>query len=170
MAEDECKETGERRVNSYSFNHLNCLFYSRSREKRAATHNKITGTPVRVIQRVQFNIPIERRADSKLFTQIPNIMLPIFWVEEGFSLNKTYTNMLKHQLFLPMRIVRVVSWLLVLGGAFGVIAATLYHFKDRIMNSMGSSSINQINRIKPQEQNNKTITTIGSRQPTKISD
>lgn len=59
---------------------------------------KTTGSPVVARQKVQFNlamVPIEEVDQMK---HLPEVVLPLFWVEEGVALNKTYTNMIKHQL------------------------------------------------------------------------
>lgn len=59
---------------------------------------KTTGSPVVARQKVQFNLAIVPLEEVEQMKNLPEVLLPIFWVEEGVALNKTYTNMIKHQL------------------------------------------------------------------------
>lgn len=59
---------------------------------------KTSGSPVVARNRVQFNLGLVPLEEVPSMNHLPEVYLPLFWVEEGVALNKTYTNMIKHQL------------------------------------------------------------------------
>lgn len=60
----------------------------------------ISGTPLSGVKRAQFNFALQPLAKMAYMQRLPEMLFPMMWVEEGASLNKTYVNMLKYQLFL----------------------------------------------------------------------
>nr|XP_032529243.1 sensory neuron membrane protein 1-like [Danaus plexippus plexippus] len=93
---------------------------------------EITGTPMVAKQRVQLSMQLLKTDKIELCKNLPDVISPLFWIEEGIALNKTFVNMLKHQLFLPKRIVGVVRWLLVSSGLLGLLACLVFHFKGTL--------------------------------------
>lgn len=51
-------------------------------------------------KRMQFNIDLMPIPEVEVMNNLPEMVFPLFWVEEGADLNKTFVNMLKYQLFL----------------------------------------------------------------------
>lgn len=47
-----------------------------------------------------FSFELEAVAEVDVMANISKVTLPVFWIEEGLDLNKTFTNLLKYQLFL----------------------------------------------------------------------
>ncbi|XP_055606692.1 sensory neuron membrane protein 1-like [Uranotaenia lowii] len=89
-----------------------------------------SGTPVSGVKRLQFNLEIEPVTDNEQFGSLPNVALPFFWVEEGISLNKTWTNQLKYQLFLGLKFNAFVKWFTILLGIVGSVGAGLVFHKQ----------------------------------------
>ncbi|XP_026331738.1 sensory neuron membrane protein 1-like [Hyposmocoma kahamanoa] len=127
----------------------------------------ISGTPMVAKQRIQFNMRLLKTDKLELCKDLPDTIVPLFWIEEGLALNKTFVNMLKYQLFIPKRAVGVIRWLLVAFGLLGLMGSFAFHFKDRIMRfavSPGSAEA----KVQPIEQ--KEISVIAEAQePAKIS-
>ncbi|KAI8432032.1 hypothetical protein MSG28_004552 [Choristoneura fumiferana] len=92
----------------------------------------ISGTPMEARQRIQFNMRLLKTDKLELFKDLPDTIAPLFWIEEGLALNKTFVNMLKHQLFWPKRAVGVLKWLLVSFGILGALGGAVFHFKGRV--------------------------------------
>lgn len=66
----------------------------------AIDFERLTGTPVKAMNRLQFSMAVEPIASIEYLKNIRKMVFPFIWVEEGVALNKTFTNMLKYQLFL----------------------------------------------------------------------
>ncbi|KAJ2951447.1 hypothetical protein O0L34_g13600 [Tuta absoluta] len=132
----------------------------------------ISGTPMEAKTRMQFSMQLTRIEKLEMFKDLPDQIVPLFWIEEGLALNKTFVKMLKHQLFWPKRAVGVLKWLLVTCGTLGMMAGLVFHFKDRIMSfavSPGSATKATKAKVQPATAQ-KEISVIGdSEQPTKVT-
>lgn len=53
----------------------------------------MSGTPVSAAKRLQFNIDIVPIPEVESMKSMPNVVLPMFWVEESAKLNQTYVDM-----------------------------------------------------------------------------
>nr|QGW45470.1 sensory neuron membrane protein 1d [Bradysia odoriphaga] len=91
----------------------------------------ITGSPVNAAKRLQFNLDIVPVPEVECMKKLPEVVMPLFWVEESASLNKTYVNILKYRLFLVLRIVALIKWLCILIGGFGTGFSAYMHFKNQ---------------------------------------
>lgn len=60
----------------------------------------ISGTPLSAAKRMQFNMELKPLEQISYMQEVPEMLFPLMWIEEGANLNKTYVNMLKYQLFL----------------------------------------------------------------------
>ncbi len=55
-------------------------------------------------KRMQFNIDLMPLPEIDVMNNVPEMIFPLMWVEEGVDLNKTFVNQLKYQLFLLVNI------------------------------------------------------------------
>lgn len=60
----------------------------------------MTGTPLMAAKRLQFNMEVKPLPDVEIMKSMPEVIFPMFWIEEGVSLGKDITNQLKYTLFL----------------------------------------------------------------------
>lgn len=60
----------------------------------------MTGTPMSAAKRLQFNLEVVPVPEVPFMANVQPMFYPLFWVEEGASLNKTFVNMIKNKLFL----------------------------------------------------------------------
>uniref|UniRef100_A0A182JIH4 Sensory neuron membrane protein 1 n=1 Tax=Anopheles atroparvus TaxID=41427 RepID=A0A182JIH4_ANOAO len=93
---------------------------------------KTTGSPVSAAKRLQFSMELGPIHNHELFGQLPHVILPMFWAEEGASLNKTWTNQLKYQLFLGLKFNATVKWLTIIIGTVGAIGSAYMHFRKDV--------------------------------------
>lgn len=63
-------------------------------------HSQMTGSPLSAAKRLQFNLEVVPIPEIEQMSQLQEMMLPLFWVEEGAHLNRTITDPIKNSLFL----------------------------------------------------------------------
>ncbi|KAK9875891.1 hypothetical protein WA026_009678 [Henosepilachna vigintioctopunctata] len=105
----------------------------------------MTGGPVSARKRLQFNMPLEPNAKVALFNDLPTVIHPIFWIEEGVSLNDTFTKPIK-DLFLILKISKICKWLLLLASLAGIVTSAYMMYKNT-----GTVSITPVHRVKPSD-------------------
>ncbi|XP_050087454.1 sensory neuron membrane protein 1 [Anopheles aquasalis] len=101
-----------------------------------------TGSPVSAAKRLQFSMEFGPIHGHELFGQLPELLLPMFWAEEGASLNKTWTNQLKYQLFLGLKFNATVKWLTIIIGTLGTIASGYMHYRKDVVKTTDVSPVN----------------------------
>ncbi|XP_073981559.1 sensory neuron membrane protein 1-like isoform X2 [Rhodnius prolixus] len=88
----------------------------------------ITGTPLGARKRLQFNMRIHAIKKVPLMKNLPDAMIPLFWVEEGLELSQEFIDLLDASLFRSMRIVGVSKWVLMLVGLGMIAGGYLLHY------------------------------------------
>lgn len=61
---------------------------------------KTTGSPLSGAKRLQLNMDMVPVPEVECMKNLPEMLMPMIWLEESIHLNKTWTNLLKYQLFL----------------------------------------------------------------------
>ncbi|KAJ8915890.1 hypothetical protein NQ315_015503 [Exocentrus adspersus] len=90
----------------------------------------MTSSPIEAHKRMQFNLPIAPNSKITLMKNISEALHPIFWIEEGISLEgpllKKITN-----IFLVIRVVKIIRWLGILFGISIIAYGVLSHAKKQ---------------------------------------
>lgn len=62
--------------------------------------SQMTGTPVSAAKRLQFNLDVVPIPEIAWMKDMRQMVFPLFWIEEGAHLDRSFTNKLKNSLFL----------------------------------------------------------------------
>lgn len=140
---------------------------------RFCVNFQISGTPMSAAKRIQINVDLKPLPQIDVMKELPEMLFPVFWCEEGADLNKTFVNMLKYQLFLlanemskinrkiimnnyrGLKVRAVIKWLALIVGPIGAGVALFLDYKQRhaheIMNieNVAPASITIENDIPP---------------------
>lgn len=61
---------------------------------------QMTGSPLSAAKRLQFNLEVKPIPQVELMKNMPDILFPLFWIEEGVNLGREFTDKMKNSLFL----------------------------------------------------------------------
>ncbi|KAG5888615.1 hypothetical protein JTB14_037827 [Gonioctena quinquepunctata] len=117
-----------------------------------------TGSPLYAKKRLQFSMPLDPIQKVELFRNFTETVLPLFWIEEGVELNRTYTAPLK-SLFTLKKVVTVTKWLILVGSVAGLAISAYLLFKDN-----GTTVIMPVHEYKKEDTRSEisTIHALGS--------
>ncbi|XP_065158178.1 sensory neuron membrane protein 1-like isoform X2 [Atheta coriaria] len=115
----------------------------------------LTGSPVFAKKRMQFSLPIHAIPKVTTMANMPDVMMPLFWVEEGVELNRTWTGQLR-TLFTTLKVVKVTKWLVLLGtlGGMGGAGYMMYQLQQQ------SVTITPVHTVNPNDLKNGKNNTI----------
>lgn len=60
----------------------------------------MTGSPLSAAKRLQFNLEVKPIPEVEIMKNMPDVMFPLFWVEESVHLGRDFTDKIKNSLFL----------------------------------------------------------------------
>lgn len=89
----------------------------------------LSGTPFRAAKRVQFNLDVEPVSKIEPMKDVKQLVMPMFWIQESVTLNKTWTNMLKYTLFLGLKINSTIRWTSLSVGMLGLILSGFLFYR-----------------------------------------
>ncbi|XP_063546890.1 sensory neuron membrane protein 2 [Cydia strobilella] len=72
-----------------------------------------TGVVIRGAARVQFNMFLRPIPQISATNNLPNVLLPLFWLEQGIELPEEFVDEVKEKLLLPLRLVDILVPILV---------------------------------------------------------
>ncbi|XP_045595505.1 lysosome membrane protein 2 [Procambarus clarkii] len=84
-----------------------------------------TGVTFRAAKRIQVNIPLRRYSNLPTFRSVPDVILPVLWVNESVEVPLERTVALHRTLTLPFTLVDVATGLLVALGATLILVAAV---------------------------------------------
>ncbi|XP_044748496.1 sensory neuron membrane protein 1-like isoform X2 [Coccinella septempunctata] len=103
----------------------------------------MTGGPVWARKRLQFNMPLEPNSKIGIFKELPTVVHPIFWVEEGVSLNDTFTKPIK-SLFTILKVVKITKWIIFSASLIGIAVAAYMMYENA-----SSLKMNSVHKVQP---------------------
>lgn len=60
----------------------------------------MTGSPLAAAKRSQFSLEVKPIPEIEIMKDMPDVLFPLFWAEEGVQLGRDFTDQIKNSLFL----------------------------------------------------------------------
>ncbi|XP_077281614.1 sensory neuron membrane protein 1-like isoform X1 [Temnothorax americanus] len=119
-------------------------------EKHRMTFNfdPMTGTPIKAYKKIQFNVLVGPIPKLRLMKNFPEVLFPIFWIEDGLELGDILIKPLKVA-YLQIKIAKIVMWLMILGGIGMMSVAGVRYYKEK---NAGNTALPDL--LPGKEQNN----------------
>ncbi|XP_060519996.1 sensory neuron membrane protein 2-like [Cylas formicarius] len=76
----------------------------------------ITGAPLKVMKRVQFNMFIRSIDGITALENVTHSLMPVFWIEESLTLPQSYLDAIKYSAIKSVFILKIVRWIVVAVG------------------------------------------------------
>ncbi|CAH1119703.1 unnamed protein product [Phaedon cochleariae] len=77
----------------------------------------LSGFPLSLAQRVQFNIFLRPIESLVIMENVSRALFPLIWIEETLLLDDKFTDMLKNNLHKTLKILNIITWVVITSGA-----------------------------------------------------
>lgn len=75
-----------------------------------------TGVPMQASKRVQFNTKLSKNAKIDITKSLPEVMYPLFWVDENFKIDEASADKFHSQVMMPLALFNTGKWVLLVVG------------------------------------------------------
>ncbi|CAL1675564.1 unnamed protein product [Lasius platythorax] len=100
----------------------------------------MTGTPIRAYKKIQFNVLVGPIPKLKIMKSFPEVLFPIFYIEDGLELGDVLIKPLKTA-YKQILIAKTLMWLMMLSGIGMMIGAAVKHYKEKNAESVGKPDL-----------------------------
>ncbi|XP_017053105.1 sensory neuron membrane protein 2 isoform X1 [Drosophila ficusphila] len=91
----------------------------------------LTGTPLRGGKRVQFNMFLKSINRIGITENLPTVLMPSIWVEEGIQLNGEMVAFFKKKLINTLKTLNIVHWATLCGGIGVAVICLIYYIYQK---------------------------------------
>ncbi|XP_075230022.1 sensory neuron membrane protein 2-like isoform X2 [Lycorma delicatula] len=88
-----------------------------------------TGVPLQGYERLQINIKMENISTIKIMRNLPNLLFPLMWIEEGTHLEKTQIDLLKNMLLDKIHTINIIIYISITIGCLSTILSIIMIFR-----------------------------------------
>ncbi|XP_067633281.1 sensory neuron membrane protein 1-like [Eurosta solidaginis] len=105
---------------------------------------RISGTPLSAAKRLQFSLSVMPVPEVEVMKNLRPLIMPLFWVEEAASLDKSWTDMLKKKVFLIIKLNNALRWISSIFGTCGLLVS-LYMLYGK--SQIGTTNVVRISEV-----------------------
>jgi len=112
-----------------------------------------SGLLMKANKRIQFNTMIERDTRIKISAKLPEVLYPLFWVDEHFTIDEKNADKYYNEVALPLKIVNILKWVIFGIGILLFVFTLLYGYclRNRINDYLKGKKNLNINQAESQE-------------------
>lgn len=87
-----------------------------------------SGLLMKANKRIQFNVQLHRDSRISMTANLPEILYPLFWVDEHFEIDKKNADKFKNEVKMPLELVNIFKWLLFIVGVVMMLFNLMYGY------------------------------------------